>query len=88
MSNRILKDGAKIGFFYREKPDKPEDSGWRFLCGDESGEYMDDTRNTQYVSLGAVLRCDDRVVDLLDQPAPIDYEWDDKTQQFKAALSK
>ena len=87
-SNRILKDSAKIGFFYREEADEPRDSGWRFLCGDETGEYMDDTRNAQYVSLGAVLHCDDRIVDLLDQPAPIAYEWDDRTQQFKAAPKK
>ncbi len=87
-TNRILKDGAKIGFFYREEPGEPKDSGWRFLCGDETPEYMDDTRNAQYVSLGAVLRCDHRIVDLLDRLAPIAYAWDDITQQFQAAPRK
>ena len=41
----------------------------RFTAGDESDEYMDDSDNLSYVSLGAVLREDDSFVDLLDSEA-------------------
>jgi len=41
-SDRILVDGCKVGYMYRENPDFPEDGGWRFLSGDESGDYLDD----------------------------------------------
>ena len=30
---------------YRETPDNPHDSGWRFLSGTESQEYMDQSEN-------------------------------------------
>jgi hypothetical protein len=54
---------------YREEPEKDRDSGWRIMAGDESGEYMDDARNIAYVSLGAVLSCDDSIRSLLDAPS-------------------
>jgi len=66
VTNRILYEGEKIGYFYREEPDKDDDSGWRFMVGDESEEYMDNSENLSYISLGAVLREDDSVVNYLD----------------------
>lgn len=72
-TNRILQDGQKVGFFFRDAPIRPTDSGWQFMSGEESQNYLDDARNLQVVSLGAVLRCDDRMVDLLDLPAPIAF---------------
>lgn len=41
--DRILVDGCKVGYMYREEPDvdcEMADSGWRFTAGDESEEYM------------------------------------------------
>ena len=35
-------------------------SGWRLTAGHETFEYMDDSDNWSYVSLGAVLRAVDR----------------------------
>ena len=82
VTRRIMNDGQKIGYLYREEPDRDEDSGWRFLCGDESDEYMDDSENTSLVSLGAVLREDDAVLDLLDSPVGAAFELDRSTGQF------
>ena len=45
-TNRIIVEGKKIGFMYRDIPKKGrEDSGWRFIAGDESSEYMADEKN-------------------------------------------
>ena len=68
VTNRVLKDGARIGYLYREPPDADDDSGWRFTANDESTEYMEDERNSAYVSLGAVLSKDDSVLSLLSSP--------------------
>ena len=76
VTQRIMKDGQKIGYLYREEPDREEDSGWRFLCGDESDEYMEDSENICLVSLGAVLREDDRVLGLLDAPVGAAFAFD------------
>ena len=38
-TDRITVDGMKVGYMYREEPDKDVDSGWRFFSGDESQDY-------------------------------------------------
>ena len=41
VSDKITKEGYKVGYMYREKPDEGvPNSGWRFTAGDESDEYM------------------------------------------------
>ena len=46
------------------------------MCGDEFQGYMDRSENISVVSLGAVLREDDRIVDLLDAPIGSSFEFD------------
>jgi hypothetical protein len=84
VTKRVLEEGAPVGYLYREPPDGADDSGWRIMVGDESDEYMDDSRNIAYVSLGAVLRQDDSFRDLLDTPAPCAYWRDAATGKFDA----
>ena len=78
VTNRILYKGEKIGYFYREEPDQEDDSGWRFMVGDETDEYMDDSENISYVSIGAVLREDDSVVEFLESPVNTYFERNEK----------
>jgi hypothetical protein len=44
-SDRIVVDGAPVGYMYRETPMNQHDSGWRFLAGDEDAAYMADNAN-------------------------------------------
>ena len=47
-SDRILVDGRKVGYMYREMPDPEKeypDSGWTFTAGDETQEYVDNPDN-------------------------------------------
>lgn len=81
-TRRIMNDGQRIGYLYREEPDRDEDSGWRFMCGDESQEYMDDSGNISLVSLGAVLREDDGILELLEAPVGAAFELDRSTGEF------
>lgn len=92
VTNAILDDGARIGLLYREEPDNEDlaeedqwkrDSGWRFMSGDETDEYMNDNGNHAYVSIGAVLRCgDDSFVHLLDAPVGTGFKRDPETGEF------
>jgi len=84
VTRRILDEGAKVGYLYREAPDREDDSGWRFTANDESDDYMDDSKNIAYVSVGAVLSRDDAFIDLLDAPEDSAYAWDEDTQSFVA----
>ena len=83
-THRILSDGAPVGCLYREEPDDEdaEDSGWRFLAGDETDEYMEDGANYSYVSIGAVLARDDSFIHLLDAEAGAAFDRDPATGAF------
>lgn len=65
---RVLYDGERIGYLYREEPGDDKDSGWRIMAGDEDEDYMNDDDKVFYVSLGAVLNDDDSILPLLDAP--------------------
>lgn len=78
VTNNILYEGRQVGYLYREEPDYDDDSGWRFTAGDETDEYMEDSDNSSYVSLGAVLREDDSCLELLDREAGVAFAKDDK----------
>jgi hypothetical protein len=52
------------------------------MCGDESDEYMDDSENFYLVSLGVVLREDDRMLDLPDAPIGAAFVFDDAKGEF------
>ncbi|WP_431262610.1 immunity protein Imm33 domain-containing protein [Roseateles chitinivorans] len=84
VTNRILHGGQPICFLYREAPDEENDSGWRFTAGDETDEYMQDTANIRYVTLGAVLSRDDSVLHLLDEPTGSSFKRDDVSGLFVA----
>lgn len=65
-TNMVMEDGKAIGYMYREEPDAAEDSGWRFLSGYESQEYMDDPANTKIYPVAVVAEADPVVIPYLD----------------------
>ena len=78
VTNNILYEGQSVGYFYREEPDNDNDSGWRFTSGNETDEYMDDSNNLSYVSLGAVLREDDSYLPLLEREEGVAFAKDEE----------
>ena len=66
VTHRILEDGEKPRYAYREAPDREDDSGWRFLAGDESDDYMGDASNTSYIAVGKVLNLDRSLISIFD----------------------
>lgn len=84
VTNRVLRDGAPVGYLYREDPDAGDDSGWRFTANDETDEYMQNSENSAYVSLGAVLNQDDSFLHLLDAPAGSAFVRDPHSREFVA----
>lgn len=47
-------DGAKVGYMYRERPDEDLGSGWRFLAGDETEDYMDNPEHTAIYAVNTI----------------------------------
>ena len=64
-TDRILVDGCKVGYMYREEPDNEYDSGWRFQAGDESGEYMENAANHGAYKLNSIANYDPEIIPLL-----------------------
>jgi hypothetical protein len=64
-SDRITVDGLKVGYMRREEPTRPEDSGWVFLSGDESQEYLDDAGNLDIYECNTIANYDRDILPLL-----------------------
>jgi len=80
VSNQILREGKEIGFMYRDRPEEKEDSGWRFLSGEEEQDYLDDESNSRYIGLNAMANIDRSIIPLLksrigSEFEKIDGEW-------------
>jgi hypothetical protein len=73
-TDRIVVEGRKIGYMYREKAERQGDSGWRFFAGDESQAYIDDLNHTGVYSVNTIANYDPDVIPYLDTPAPCAFE--------------
>ena len=87
----VLADGVKVGFLYREAPERPAlgephgDSGWS-LRG-ETGDATDaeiDARAIAYVPLSAVLAVDGSWSHLVDSAPGSAFARSPKTWKFEA----
>ena len=73
-TDRILVDGLKVGYCYREAPDNKNDSGWRFFSGDEEQEYIENPDNIGLYSVNTVANYDPQIVPLLSYPEGSAFE--------------
>ncbi len=67
-SDMITVDGFKVGFLYRQQPEFEGDSGWRFLTGFESDEYLADVSRFNRFDVNVIANCDPEIVPLLSSP--------------------
>jgi hypothetical protein len=73
-TDRITVDGMPVGYMYREAPDRPEDSGWRFFAGNEDQAYVDDPANSSVYSVNTIANYDPDIIGYLETPAPCAFE--------------
>lgn len=82
-SDKITVDGSKVGFMYREEPESPEDSGWRFLSGEETEEYVENMNNTMIFDVNTIANYDDAIVPYLNLPIGSEMERLENSEDFK-----
>ena len=69
VSDRITKEGWKVGFMYREEPTPGQpDSGWRFFKGDEDEEYSNNPNNHHVFALNTICNYDSDIIPYLHSP--------------------
>ena len=64
-TDRIMVDGAKIAYMYRETPDEESDSGWRFFAGDEEDEYLENPNNIGLYDINTIAHYDQSIIPFL-----------------------
>jgi hypothetical protein len=82
-TDMIMVEGRKVGFMYREEPDFDIDSGWRFLSGLESQEYLDDADNSAIYDVNTVANYDPEIIRFLDAPHGSAFERIDGEGEFE-----
>jgi len=61
-TDRIMVDGLKVGYMFRDQPDKEVFSGWTFMSGDESQEYADNPDNWAIYEVNTVCNYDPSII--------------------------
>ena len=82
-TDKIMVEGRKIGYMYREATRKPEDSGWRFFAGDEDQAYINDLKHTGVYAVNTVANYDPDIIPYLDTPAPCAFEKIEGTSKYR-----
>ncbi len=82
VSNKITVEGEKVGFMYREKPAEKEDSGWRFLSGSETQDYVDDPKTSKIMDVNTVANYDEAIIPYLRLPFGVELERKENSDEF------
>ena len=66
VSDKITKEGFKVGYMYREEPTAGNpDSGWRLMAGNEDDEYMNNSNNHHIFAINTVCNYDQDIIPYL-----------------------
>jgi hypothetical protein len=65
-SDRILVDGAAVGYMSRETPTDSVASGWTFMAGDEDQDYADNPDNWAIYEVNTICNYDPTIIPYLD----------------------
>lgn len=69
VSKKVTEEGWKVGYMERKEPYNENDSGWIFLAGNETNEYMSDYRNIDLAIVGYVWQqLDSDIFKYIDMP--------------------
>lgn len=73
-TDAITVEGRKVGYMYRDTPREPRDSGWRFLAGHETDEYLANIQNLEIYFTNTIANFDPDIIPLLPSPEGSAFE--------------
>ena len=82
-TDMITVDGYQVAFMYREAPDNEVDSGWRFMSGFETDEYMSNPDNHGVYDVNTIANYDREIVPFLEAPVGTAFERVDGVGEFE-----
>lgn len=75
-TDMITVEGKKVGYMVREPTDRPYDSGWCFMAGDESQDYMDEADNHAIYDVNTIANYCPDIIPFLNAPPCSAFERD------------
>lgn len=81
-TDKITVEGYPVRFMYREEPDNEIDSGWRFMSGYESQEYMDHANNHAFYDVNTIANYDESIIPFLAAPIGSVFEKTPESERF------
>lgn len=82
-TDKITVEGHKVGYMYRNDPSDDRDSGWVFMAGQETQEYMDDPANTGIFDVNTIANHDPTIIAFLDAPVGSALMRDPESGEFQ-----
>jgi hypothetical protein len=82
-TDKITVNGELVDFMYREQPDFDSDSGWRFLAGTETQDYVNNANNWSTFDTNTIANYDKAIIPYLDLPIGTELERIKGTDKFK-----
>ncbi|WP_293306151.1 DUF2185 domain-containing protein [Pedobacter sp. UBA5917] len=82
-TDKITVNGEPVKYMYRQEPENDIDSGWVFLSGTETQEYLDDAANTMIYDVNTIANYDKAIIPYLNLPIGSDLERIDGTDTFE-----
>lgn len=65
VSDLVTVEGQPIRVMYRETREEKDDSGWRFLSGNETDDYVDDEHNLMIFDVNTIANYDPTIIPYL-----------------------
>ncbi|MDR1055630.1 MAG: DUF2185 domain-containing protein [Prevotellaceae bacterium] len=67
-TDTITVDGLQVGYMDRYTSDNENNSGWCFMTGTESHEYIDDPANMGVYDINTIANYDPAIIPYLSKP--------------------
>ena len=80
-SKMLVNNKLPVKYMYREQG-KGQDSGWRFFCGDEDQDYVDNADNLAIFDIKTILAIDGSIEPYLKENPLVGFERDDADEPF------
>lgn len=83
LATKMLVDGRKkVRYMYHEQGMNSQDSGWRFFCGDEDDDYVNNADNIAIYDINTILQIDKSILPYLNAATGIAFEREDESSTF------
>ncbi len=83
LATKMLVEGKrKVRYMYHEEPDDPQDSGWRFFCGDEDDDYVNNREHIAIYDINTILEIDKSILPYLSCATGVALQREDENATF------